>query len=350
MHLSPEFGLTYRQIEQDGFTINKKVEMLLSSDTSVGISKSMGLAHFGYADAFEELNPDIIVLLGDRFEILPAASCALVAGIPVAHIHGGEITTGAFDDAIRHSITQMSHLHFTSTEEYRQRVIQLGEHPDRVFNVGALGIENIWRLKLLSKKELEKRIGFELGERCILVTFHPVTLDENSAEKQFSNLLDAITDVEELRIIFTKSNADIGGRIINQMIDNYVSQNRNSAIAFTSMSQTLYLSAMKHVDAVVGNSSSGIIEAPSMLVPTVNIGDRQKGRIRAASVIDSSQSKKSVATALGKGLSYNFKQSIKNIKNPYEKKNTAKEIKRKLKICDLGKIIKKQFYNFNLPI
>jgi GDP/UDP-N,N'-diacetylbacillosamine 2-epimerase (hydrolysing) len=244
----------------------------------------------------------------------------------------------------------MSHLHFTSTEEYRQRVIQLGEHPDRVFNVGALGIENIWRLKLLSKKELERQIGFEMGERCILVTFHPATLDKNSAEKQFSNLLDAITYDEKVRIIFTKSNADIQGRIINQMIDNYVSQNMNRAIAFVSMGQTLYLSAMKNVDAVVGNSSSGIIEAPSMLVPTVNIGDRQKGRIRAASIIDSSPSKKAVAKALEKGLSYQFKQSIKNMQNPYEKKNTSKEIKRILQICDPDKIIKKQFYDFNLPI
>ena len=346
MHLSPEFGLTYRQIEKDGFKINKKIETLLSSDTPVGISKSMGLGMIGFADAYEEIKPDIVVLLGDRFEIFSAAAAACVSRIPIGHIHGGETTEGAIDEAFRHSITKMSHLHFTSTEVYRKRVIQLGESPDMVFNVGALGVENIRKLPLLSLKNLEKEIGFSLGQQCILVTFHPVTLEQSTAKTQFRNLLNAIDTINGLHVIFTKANADTEGRIINRMIDEYVTtKEKNAAISFTSMGQLRYLSAMKHVDAVVGNSSSGIVEAPSFKVPTVNIGDRQKGRVQTRSVINCSPTKDAIIQALEKVLSPEFKQNIQDMTNPYEKENSARNIKEIIRDFDLRNILKKEFYD-----
>lgn len=345
MHLSPEFGLTYRQIEKDGFKIDQKIEMLLSSDTPVGISKSMGLGMIGFPDAYDDLKPDIVVLLGDRFEIFCAASSACVSRIPIGHIHGGETTQGAVDEAFRHSITKMSHLHFTSTEEYRKRVIQLGESPDRVFNVGALGIENIRKLPLLSREDLEKEIGFSLGNGCVLVTYHPVTLEQATAKMQFQNLLDAIDAVDDLRVIFTKANADTEGRIINQMIDNYVATEKGKATSFTSLGQLRYLSAMKHVDAVVGNSSSGIVEAPSFKIPTVNIGDRQKGRIQTKSVINCSPTKDGIIQALKQALSPEFRQSIQDMTNPYERENTVKNIKAIIKHFDLINILKKEFYD-----
>ena len=345
MHLSPEFGLTYRQIEEDGFKINRKIEMLLSSDTPVGISKSMGLGMIGLAEAYADLKPDIVVLLGDLFETFCAASAACVSRVPIGHIHGGETTQGAVDEAFRHSITKMSHLHFTSTEGYRKRVIQLGESPDRVFNVGALRIENIRKLPLLSRKDLEKEIGFSLGQQCILVTYHPVTLEKETAQMQVQNLLNAIDTIDGLHVIFTKANADTEGRIINQMIDEYVTTEKRSAISFTSMGQILYLSAMKHVDAVVGNSSSGIVEAPSFKIPTVNIGDRQKGRVQTRSVINCSPTKDAIIQALKQALSPEFRQSIQDIANPYEKEDTAKNIKKIIKEFDLRNILKKEFYD-----
>lgn len=286
MHLSPEFGLTYQEIEKDKIIINEKIEILLSSDTPIGISKSMGLAMMGFAEAYERLKPDIIVVLGDRFEIFSAVASALVSRIPVAHISGGEITEGVFDDSFRHSITKMSHLHFTSTEEYRKRVIQLGEEPKRIFKVGEIGLDNIRRLKLLSKIELEKRLDFKFNKHNLLVTFHPVTLEYKTSGTQFKNLLNEIDKLKDTNIIFTKSNADTYGRIINQMIDNYVKENSDKSKAFTSMGQLLYLSTMKYVDGIVGNSSSAIIESPSFKIGAINIGDRQKGRIKAKNVID----------------------------------------------------------------
>ena len=275
MHLSPEFGYTYRQIEADGFLITRRVEMLLSSDTAAGIGKSMGIGMLGFADTFESLQPDIVLLLGDRFELLAAASVALVAALPIAHIHGGEVTTGAFDEAIRHSITKMSHLHFTATERYRQRVIQLGEHPDRVFNVGAPGLDNIHRLKLLGRSALEEVIGMPLGSHSLLVTWHPVTLQPGRTREDFQILLNALNLLDDIKVIFTKANADTEGSIINQMIDDYVAERAGSAVAHTSLGQLNYLSTVKHVDGVVGNSSSGIIEAPSLCTGTVNIGGVQ---------------------------------------------------------------------------
>jgi UDP-hydrolysing UDP-N-acetyl-D-glucosamine 2-epimerase len=350
MHLSHEFGTTYTSIESDGFVIDKKIEILLSSDTPIGISKSMGLALISFGEVFSELDPDIVVLLGDRFETLCAACTACVACIPVAHIHGGEITEGVIDESFRHSITKMSHLHFTSTEEYRHRVIQLGEPPDRVFNVGALGVDNIQYLKLLDRENLEKTIKFSLGDQCILVTFHPVTLEDNTAGEQFQTLLKAIEASPKLKTIFTKANADTGGRIINQMIDDFVTKNIDRSLTFTSMGQIRYLSTMKHVNAVVGNSSSAIIEAPSFKVPTVNIGDRQKGRVKAKSIIDCEPTLESILGALKKALSPEFKENLEDLSNPYEKQNTSKSIKTILKSFDLKDILKKEFYNLPMEL
>jgi GDP/UDP-N,N'-diacetylbacillosamine 2-epimerase (hydrolysing) len=345
MHLSPEFGLTYKEIERD-FFINKKIEILLSSDTSVGISKSMGLALISFSEVYEDLKPDIIVVLGDRFEIFSAVAAALIARIPVAHIHGGELTEGAFDDAMRHSITKMSHLHFTSTEEYRKRVIQLGEQPDRVFNVGAMAIENIYRLKLLTRNEFEKAINFKLNKYNILVTFHPVTLESKSTEQQFQELLMAVDSLMDTNIIFTKANADIGGRIINKMIDDYISANSYKAIAFTSMGQLLYLSAMRYVDLILGNSSSGIIEAPSFRIATIDIGDRQKGRIKAKSVINCLPDSCSIIEAIRYANSDEFRRILKTVKNPYEKeKYPSKLIVKKIKDIDLIFQLSKKFYD-----
>jgi len=344
MHLSPEFGLTYKSIEKE-FRIDKKVEMLLSSDTSVGISKSMGLAQISFAEVYEELQPQMIVVLGDRYEIFSAVSAAMIARIPIAHLHGGETTEGAFDESIRHSITKMSHLHFTATQEYRDRVIQLGEHPSRVFNVGGLGIDNIKKLKLLSKEEFEKSIDFRLNRKNILVTFHPVTLENTTAKEQFSELLNAIDELEETHIIFTKANSDTDGRIINKMIDEYVSKNRNKSVEFTSLGQLRYLSALQYMDAMVGNSSSGLIEAPSFGLGTVNIGDRQKGRIMAESVISCESDKKSILEVFKKLYSKEFQETLKSVTNPYGDGGASKKIKDVLKVVDLDNILKKSFFN-----
>ena len=344
MHLSPEFGLTYKEIEKE-FKINKKIEMLLSSDTSVGISKSMGLAQISFAESYDELKPDIVIVLGDRYEIFSATSAAMIARIPIAHIHGGEKTEGAFDESIRHSITKMSHLHFTATEEYKNRVIQLGEHPSRVFNVGGMGIENIKRLKLLSKDEFEKSIEFKLNSKNILVTFHPVTLENSTAKEQFQQLLDAIDELEDTNIIFTKANSDTDGRVINQMIDEYVTKNSNKSIVFTSLGQLRYLSALQYVDAVVGNSSSGLAEAPSFKIGTINIGDRQKGRIKASSVIDCEPNKDSILKSFEKLYSKEFQETLKTTINPYGDGYASKKIVEILKNVDLKNILKKSFYD-----
>ena len=345
MHLSPEFGLTYKDVEKD-FKIDKKIEMLLSSDTPIGITKSMGLAQISFAEAYSELQPDIVVVLGDRYEIFSATTAAMIARIPIAHLHGGETTEGAFDEAIRHSITKMSHLHFTGADEYRKRVIQLGEAPCRVFNVGGLGIENINRLELLSRVEFEKSIGFELAKNNLLVTFHPTTLEESTASTQFQNLLDVLSSLNDTNVIFTKANSDTDGQIINKMIDSYVLEHKNS-VAFISLGQLRYLSALQFVDAMVGNSSSGIAEAPSFKVATINIGDRQKGRLKADSVIDCLSEKSNIHSALEKIYSSEFKEMLLAVKNPYGDGNASKSIISILKQHDLKDILKKTFYDIN---
>ena len=341
MHLSPEFGLTWKEIEKDGFRITRKIEILLSSDTAIGISKSNALAIISFAEAFEELKPEIIVLLGDRTETFAVAQAALIAGIPVAHIHGGELTEGAYDDAIRHSITKMSHLHFTATEVYRKRVIQLGEQPETVFNVGAIGLDNIKKLQLLNRNDFEASINRKLLSRNLLITFHPVTLEEQSAGNQFQQLLDTLEELNDTMLIFTKPNSDKDGRIIMQMIDEYVSKNPLKAIAFTSLGQLRYLSAMQYIDAVIGNSSSGIIEVPAFNIPTINIGDRQKGRITGPSVFNCQPVKKEIKFALEKA--FNFDRQ-KYWQLPYGDGNTSEKI---LEIIKSRKEIKlkKRFYD-----
>jgi GDP/UDP-N,N'-diacetylbacillosamine 2-epimerase (hydrolysing) len=344
MHLSPEFGLTYKEIEKE-FKIDKKIEMLLSSDTPIGISKSMGLAQISFAEAYKELKPDIVVVLGDRYEIFSAVASAMIARVPIAHLHGGETTQGAFDESIRHSITKMSHLHFTATNLYRDRVIQLGEHPSRVFNVGGLGIDNIKKLELLSKDEFEKSIDFKLNKKNILVTFHPVTLEESTAKEQFEILLDVVDELEDTHIIFTKANSDTDGRVINSMIDEYVKMNAYKSVAFTSLGQLRYLSALQYIDAVVGNSSSGLAEAPSFKIGTIDIGDRQKGRIKADSVIECRADRESIQEGFKRLYSSKFQTLLKEIKNPYGDGGASIQIKDIIKNIDLTDILKKEFYN-----
>ncbi len=343
MHLSPEFGLTYKEIEDDGFTIDKKVHMLLSSDTANATAKSVGLGTIGFADAYEDLKPDLIVVLGDRYEILAAVSAALFYKIPVVHLYGGEITEGAYDDAIRHAITKMSHLHFTSTEEYRQRVIQMGEAPDKVYYVGALGCDNIRQIPLMEKNELEQSLDFSVDRNTVLVTFHPVTMETNTAEKQVGELLSALDEFNDLRIIFTMPNSDTDGRIIIKMIENYVEKNPDRTKYYMSLGMKRYLSTLQYIGGVIGNSSSGIVEVPSFHIPTINIGDRQKGRIAALSVLHCIPEKKAIEENLIRILQPDYLSSLKNVQNPYDKPGTASEIVRIIKQQELSSV--KKFYN-----
>ncbi|MEI7818138.1 MAG: UDP-N-acetylglucosamine 2-epimerase [Desulfuromonadales bacterium] len=342
-HLSPEFGLTYRTIEEDGFVIDVKVEMLLSSDSPTGIAKSIGLGVIGFADALERLNPDIIVVLGDRYEILAAVQAALVARIPVAHIHGGETTEGAIDESIRHAITKMSHLHFVAAEPYHNRVVQLGEHPETVFNVGALGIENIKRLQLLDRTQLEQSINFELGTTCFLVTYHPATLGTTTPQAAMQALLDALDHFPNAKVVITKPNADTDGRILGQMINEYALLNKARVVVFTSMGQLRYLSTLLLVDAVIGNSSSGIIEAPACKTPTVNIGNRQSGRLKADSIIDCQETTESIMTAIRNAISPSFRKGVERGNSLYGYGETAVNIKEHLKKTTL--CTTKHFYD-----
>lgn len=350
MHLSPEFGLTYRHIEADGFKIDAKIEMLVSSDTSVGTTKSIALGMIGFADVLNRLSPDMIVLLGDRFELLAVAQAALVQKIPVAHIHGGELSEGAIDDAIRHSLSKMSHLHFVAAEPYRKRVIQLGEHPDRVFNVGTPGLERITKTTLLSQKELENRIGFKLGKINFLVTYHPVTLESQKNAAAIQGIFDALDHFPEANVIFTKANADEEGRLINTKIDDYVRHHPDRSISYTSLGDLNYLSMLQFVDAVMGNSSSGLIEVPYFGKPTINIGNRQKNRLRAQSVIDCSHEKDEILSALLKVLSSEFKSQIKNMTLLYRQDQTASKIKNIIKNTDVRNLLLKSFYDTSINI
>ena len=345
MHLSPEFGLTYKEIEKDGFRIDKKVEMLLSADTPIAISKSTGLAMIGFADAFAELTPDIVIALGDRYEILAASIAAMFARIPIGHIHGGESTAGAFDEAIRHSITKMSWWHFTAAEEYQKRVIQLGEDPSRVFSVGGLGVDGIKKSKLLSIKELSNNIDFEFGTKNLLVTYHPVTLEKESPKKHFHALLDVLDSLKDTKIIFTVPNADTDGRIIIEMIDDFVFRHKDISISFKSMGHLNYLSTLQFVDGIVGNSSSGLAEAPTLKIGTINIGDRQKGRLRAKSVIDCNPDQKSIAMAIEKLYSKDYQDEVKMVQNPYGDGNATEKIISVLTTCAISEDLKKEFYD-----
>ncbi len=346
MHLSPEFGLTYQAIEQDGFQIDRKVEMLTSSDTTIGIAKSMGLGMIGFADALHELEPDLIVVLGDRFEIFAAVSAALVARIPVAHLHGGETTEGAFDEALRHSITKMSHLHFVAAEPYRQRVIQLGEQPDRVFLVGGLGIDNIKRLQLLARDALEASLDFKLGRKSLLITFHPVTLETSTAADQMTELLAALADLKDTQLLFTLPNADTDGRALIKMVEQFVAEHAN-ARAYTSLGQLRYLSCVAQVDGVIGNSSSGLAEAPSFKKGTINIGDRQRGRLQANSVIDCEPNRESISAALAKLYSTDFQAHLCHVINPYGEGGASEKVVKIIKQYSNDCIVKKTFYDLH---
>jgi GDP/UDP-N,N'-diacetylbacillosamine 2-epimerase (hydrolysing) len=344
MHLSPEFGLTYQVIEQDGFQIDRKVEMLTSSDTPVGIAKSMGLGLIGFADALHELQPDMIVVLGDRFEIFSAVSTALVARIPVAHLHGGEATEGLIDEAIRHAITKMSHLHFVAAESYQERVIQLGEQPDRVFLVGGLGIDNIKRLQLLDRSTLEASLDFKLGPKNLLITFHPVTLETDTAEKQMEELLAALAALKDTQLIFTLPNADTDGRALINIMEKFVAQHPN-ARAYTSLGQLRYLSCVAQVDGVVGNSSSGLAEVPSFKKGTINVGDRQRGRLQAESVINCEPMRDSIAAALAQLYSFDFQMSLHQVTNLYGEGGASEAIISTIKAVSLDGLLKKRFYD-----
>ncbi|MCX6122136.1 MAG: UDP-N-acetylglucosamine 2-epimerase [Ignavibacteriales bacterium] len=348
MHLSPEFGLTYREIEKDGFIIDEKVEMLLSSDTPTSISKSIGIGIIGFADALERLQPDILLVLGDRFEALAVAIAAMVARIPIAHLCGGEITEGAIDDAMRHAITKMSHIHFVAADEYRTRIIQMGENPERVYCVGGPGLDNLKTMKLLNKDEIENILGAQLQSHNFLVTFHPATLDDEPVEFQFQNLLDVLDEQANSLIVFTKANADTNGRFINQMIDSYVARKQGQAVSFYSLGQLHYYSVMQYVDAVVGNSSSGIWEAPSFKIGSINIGTRQSGRIKAPSVIDCGTSKDSIKAAFCTLYSSEFHDILSKVVNPYGDGYASGRIVDILSSVDLVSLKHKKFYD--LPV
>jgi len=347
MHLSPEFGLTFKNIEKDGFKIDRKIEMLTSSDTSVGIAKSMGLGLIGFADALNDLKPDLIVVLGDRFEIFAAVSAAMVARIPIAHIHGGEATEGSIDEAIRHSLTKMSHLHFVAAKDYQSRVIQLGEQPENVFLVGGVGIDNIKRISFLEKSELEESLGLKLGKKNLLITFHPVTLESNTAVEQMEELLAAVEALKDTQLIFTLPNADTDGRKLITLIHEFVAQHTN-AHAYTSLGQIRYLSCIKYVDGVVGNSSSGLLEVPSLKKGTINIGERQRGRLQASSVINCKPTRKSITQALQKLYSHEFQVSIENSVNPYGEGGASEKIVSIVKSVALDNLLKKRFYDIEM--
>lgn len=342
MHLSSEFGLTYKDIEKD-FRIDKKIEILLSSDSAVGISKSMGLAQISFAESFDELKPDILVVLGDRYEIFSAVSTAMMLKIPIAHLSGGELTSGAIDDCIRHSITKMSHLHFVATQEYKNRVEQLGENPENVYNFGEAGLDNMYKLNLLNKDDFEKSIDFKLNKRNILFTYHPTTLEGYEQNiKDINIILSELASLKDTNIILTKANSDEGGRIINEILEKFVLNHQNMKL-FTSLGQLRYISSLQFIDAVVGNSSSGIVEAPSFKIGTINIGHRQDGRERAKSVIDCEVSAISIKNAFEKLYSVEFQESLKNICNPYGDGGASIKIKEVLKSVNLENIIFKKF-------
>ncbi len=348
MHLEKAFGLTYKEIEADGFKIDAKVPMELSGDSPAATARSAGLGLIGFGEAFRRLRPDIIVVLGDRFEALSAVEAALFARIPVAHFSGGERTDGAFDDALRHSITKMSHLHFVAAEEYRRRVVQLGEDPARVFNVGAMAVDSIADAKLLSKAQFEKSIGAKLKGRNFLITFHPATLDGGDPAKQFKELLKALDKLEDALLIFTMPNADTGGRALMKLVEGYAAKSPGKALAFVSLGKIRYLSAMQFVDAVVGNSSSGIVEAPSFKIGTVNIGDRQRGRVRAASVIDCKPEAKDISKALAKLCSPEFQRLLKTVKSPFGRPGASERALAEIKKADLDGIAMKSFRDLKL--
>lgn len=343
-HLLAEFGLTYQEIEADGFFINSKLDILTSDDTSIGVTKSIGHGTIAFADAFAKLNPDVVIVLGDRFEALAAATAALIAGLPLAHLHGGEITEGAYDDAIRHAITKMAHLHFVAAQPYQDRVIQLGESPDRVFLTGGLGVDTIHKTNLLNREELEKTLGFKFGERNLLITFHPVTLEKDAAPQQLQELFSALDGLNNTHLILTLPNADTGSRRLIEMIREF-SKNRQNVKVYASLGQQRYLSCIAQVDGVVGNSSSGLAEVPSFKKGTINIGSRQEGRLKATSVIDCEPICSSITSAIEKLYSVEFQENLVSVQNPYGSGGASQIIVDTLKHYDLSSLVKKRFYD-----
>lgn len=349
MHLATQFGSTYKEIEADGFVIDHKVEMLLSGDTPTAITKSMGVGMLGFADVFADLRPDILVVLGDRFEVFAAAAAAAVARIPIAHLHGGETTEGAIDEAFRHSITKMAHLHFVAAEDYRNRVIQLGEDPKRVYNVGGLGIDNIKEMQLLTRNELETELNFSLGKKNLLVTFHPTTLETNSASSQIVELLAALERLIDTHLIFTAPNADTEGHAILEQIEKFVAKRANACL-FKSLGSLRYLSCLKYVDGVIGNSSSGLIEAPSFKIGTVNIGDRQRGRLKASSVIDCAPDRAAIAAAIDSLYFPQFQAQLASTDNPYGDGGAGQKVLNVLRDIPIDSILKKKFYDLRFSM
>jgi UDP-N-acetylglucosamine 2-epimerase (non-hydrolysing)/GDP/UDP-N,N'-diacetylbacillosamine 2-epimerase (hydrolysing) len=351
MHLSPEFGCTVREIEADGFGVDAKVEMLLSSDSPVGVTKSIGLGVIGFAEALDRLQPDILVVLGDRFEILAAGIAALVARIPIAHIHGGETTQGAMDEAFRHALTKMAHLHFTAAEPYRRRVIQLGEAPERVFQVGAPGLDVLSCTTFLGREELGREVGLDLTGSFFLVSYHPATLGDEDPAVTLRAVLQALEAFPEYKVLATETNADPRGRVINQILKEYAGKNSGRVVVRTSLGQQKYLSALRLAAAVVGNSSSGFIEAPALGVPTVNVGSRQEGRLRSDSVLDCPPEAEAVQRTLAKILDPSFQQEVmKQMIPAYGTEGASQKIKDILKNTDLDGIIKKTFFDVPLPL
>tara|TARA_B110000438_G_scaffold277939_1_gene301001 strand:- start:1223 stop:2383 length:1161 start_codon:yes stop_codon:yes gene_type:complete len=345
MHLSPEFGLTYKNIKEDGFKINRKIEILLSSDNPASISKSVALGLISFADAYNELEPELIIILGDRFEALSAAIAASFAKIPILHIHGGEVTAGAFDESIRHSITKMSWWHFVAAKEYKNRVIQLGENPKRVFNVGGFGVDLIKKTKLISKNQLMNELGIKFGDKNLLITYHPETLDNESSKNKMKVILKALHNFDDINFIFTMPNADQENYALKQLINDFVLSHSDRSIAFNSMGYVNYLSTLQFIDGVVGNSSSGLLEAPTFNIGTVNIGERQKGRLKASSVIDCDISTESINDAINTLYTNKFNKVIMTTKNPYGNGGAVKKVFNFLKKEKFPKTLKKDFFD-----
>ena len=345
-HLEERFGLTYKEIERD-FKHFYKVPLGLENDDETALCLAFSAGVAGFSKVLEQIKPDIMVLLGDRYEMLSAGIAGMLRAVPLAHIHGGESTQGAIDEGIRHALTKMSHIHFCATSLYKKRIIQLGENPARVYNVGGLGVENIKRLELLGKKDFENSLGFKLGKKNILVTFHPQTIEKKSASKQFSQILNALDSLKDTHFIFTGANADNGGKIINEMAQSYCLKNQEKAIFVMSLGQLRYLSAIKHADIVLGNSSSGISEAPSLKKATINIGNRQKGRIKAPSIIDVKCDKSKILKAIKKAYSKDFQAKLKSVKNPYGSGFASKKIIKVLENIKLNGILQKKFYDLD---
>ncbi|MCF8196391.1 MAG: UDP-N-acetylglucosamine 2-epimerase [Polynucleobacter sp.] len=347
MHLSNYYGETYKEILSDGFCIDREIETLVGSDTYVGVSKSMGIGLIGYAEAFRDLNPDLLVILGDRSEAFMAATAAYIAKIPIAHIHGGEVTGGAYDEAFRHSISKMASIHFVASDSYRQRVIQLGENPNSVFNVGSLGIDNIFNMKLLSRDEIEEKINFKFQHKILLITFHPETLEKKNSQDQINALLKVLETLKDTSLIFTMANSDTQGLLINEKLKEFAERNSNSRL-FKSLGSLMYLSIMSLSNGVIGNSSSGIIEAPSLRVGTVNIGGRQRGRVMAESVISCDADDKSITSAILKLFSPSFLDIINRVESPFGRAGAASSILRGIKSFDFNKSEAKRFYDLSI--